>query len=241
MFERLRGIFRRPDQVVQEWEWYARNHARTHGTKHLGDEWNEPSVIGMDVAATDIVEHLDRTLIEPYLGVVETLLEIGSGGGRFTGVLARRAARVFATDTSPTMLRILRSRFAADPVVEVRQVDGIRLAGFEDASISAAFSYDVFVHLEPWQVFANLEELRRVLRPGGRAILHHANTFSPLGWQRFLKDVDRVRRREPAQARFTPMTPEFMRGLVERAGLAVHECVTDLVRRDGITLAFRPR
>ncbi len=240
MLGRLRRILRRPDHVIHEWEWYARRHLSRRVPHPLGDEWNDPAMIGMDVSAAEILEHLDRVLIEPCVGAVESVLEIGSGGGRFTELLARRAKRVYATDTSPTMLRILRKRFSSNPVVVIRRLDGIGLSEFSDASVSAVFSYDVFVHLDAWRTYAYLEEMHRILRPGGRVVLHHANTFSPLGWRRFLRDLERWQSGEPEQARFMPMTPELMRGLAERAGLVVHRAITDLVRRDCITLASRP-
>ncbi len=154
--------------------------------------------------------------------------------------LARRAKRLIATDTSPTMVSLLRKRFEGRPSIEIRRVDGFRLGGLADQSIDAAFSYDVFIHLTHWHVYSYLEELHRVLRPGGRAIVHHANSFSPLGWQRFLRDLSRAREHQPAQAQFCPMTPELMRGLAERAGLTVEDSNTTVVRRDCITLLSRP-
>ncbi len=240
MLERLAWLFRQPNSVIQEWEWYARNHQRTRSGAHLGDEWNDPVVVGLEAPGEGVVACIDRMLIAPFIGEAETILEIGSGGGRFTDALARRAKRLIATDTSPTMVSLLRKRFEGRPSIEIRRVDGFRLGGLADQSIDAAFSYDVFIHLTHWHVYSYLEELHRVLRPGGRAIVHHANSFSPLGWQRFLRDLSRAREHQPAQAQFCPMTPELMRGLAERAGLTVEDSNTTVVRRDCITLLSRP-
>ena len=196
-------------------------------------------MIGLDAPPTEVVSSIDRMVVEPHLGRVDTILEIGAGGGRFTEALLPRARHLIAADTSPTMLRLLKLRFRGQPKVSYILLDGRCLAGIPDNSIDGAFSYDVFVHLPPWHIYVYLEELRRVLRPAGRAVLHHANTLSPLGWQRFLGDVARVRSGEPAQARFAPMTPSLMSELARRAGLAVRASVTTLVQRDCITVLER--
>ena len=80
MLDRLRWIMRKRDSVIAEWEWYARAHERAGGTRHLGDEWNTPEILGLPAGITDIAQHVDRTVIGPHVGRVGTLLEIGSGG-----------------------------------------------------------------------------------------------------------------------------------------------------------------
>jgi hypothetical protein len=40
-----------------------------------------PAAIGVDVAPDEIVPHIDRNVLEPWIGRVRTLLEIGAGGG----------------------------------------------------------------------------------------------------------------------------------------------------------------
>ncbi len=239
MLERLRRIRRPRDPVVQEWEWYARNHRRSGAFRPLGEEWNSPAVIGMASEVSDVVAHLENSLIEPFIGSVGTILEIGAGGGRFTEALARHAQLVIAGDSSPTMLRLLHERFGEETSIKPRLLNGHGLAGIDDASIDAVFSYDVFVHLSPWTTFAYLEETRRVLKPEGRAVIHHANTLSELGWKRFLRDLDRVKTQQPPSAQFMPMTPELMAAFGERAGLSLANSLTSIVSRDCISVFTR--
>lgn len=241
MFERLRWLLRRPDPVVQEWEWYARRHRREQGDRPLGDEWNVPEVLGVEVAADEIVSHIDRSVLEPWLGKVGTLLEIGSGGGRFTEALLPRAERLIATDTAPTMLELLQRRFQDRPGVSCVLLEGTNLAVIADGSVDAVFAYDVFVHLSAWNILLYLQEIARVLRPGGRAILHHSNLHSELGWKRFLRDAARMRDGQPPSARFTPMTPELMAEMATRSGFEVLAARTDIVPRDCITVLARPK
>jgi SAM-dependent methyltransferase len=243
---RLFSRFRPADPVIEEWEWYARHHRSRHGAggagaSPLGEEWNRPETIGIDVPADRIVAHVVDTVIAPHLGGAGTVLEIGAGGGRFTAAILPHAGRILAADTAPTMVALLAERFANEPRVVPLLLDGRGLGALVDASVGAAFSYDVFVHLPPWTTGLYLMELARVLEPGAPFAIHHANTLSELGWKRFLRDVGRVKAGEPPDSRFTPMTPELFAGIAARAGLVVERCETGVVRRDAISLGRRPR
>ena len=219
------------------WERYARTHA---GPAPLGDEWNLPEALGIDVAPGEIVPWIDREVVGPYFGDCGTIVEIGSGGGRWTGALLARCRRLVAADTSATMLAMVRARFAGDPRLECVELDGHGLGPIADASADAVFSFDVFVHLPQWDVFSYLREIRRVLRPGGKALVHHGNVFSELGWANFLEEVPYTVDRHKPYGNFAVMTPELMAGFAERAGLLVEALRTDVVRRDCLAFLRRP-
>ncbi len=52
--------------------------------------------------------------------------------------------------------------------------DGKSLSAIDSNSVDGVWSFDVFVHIAPPDVDAYLGEITRVLRPGGRAVIHHA-------------------------------------------------------------------
>lgn len=216
--------------VAEGWDRYALAFRLRRRRGHLGDEWNPPELAG------DWVRRLDEEIFAPFLGTCDVLLELGPGGGRFTEILLPKCRRLIAADTSPRMLGLLRRRFEGDRRVEPLQLDGTGLAPIPDASVDAAFAYDVFVHLHHWDFVNYLRELRRVLRPGGKAVIHHANTLSELGWRKFLEGLPRSVGRHVHPGEFTPMTPELMRELCARTGLEVVECRTDVAPRDAISL-----
>jgi SAM-dependent methyltransferase len=103
---------------------------------------------------------------------------------------------------------------------------------YADASFDFAFATSVFTHMRPPEVTRYLDELGRVLKPGGRCLL----TFfllSPASLERiaagrsaidFRHEMDGFRtsdRRTPEAAIALP--EDFVRGLFEQAGLAVEE------------------
>lgn len=239
---RLTGRAAPGSSVMTEWDWYARDYlkGRIPRGEYLGDDWNDPATIGADVPAGEVVQHLIDRVILPFLGTPSTLLEIGCGAGRFTVPLSARVPKIIAADTSPAMLQLLRSRLSPEAKVTPHLLDGRGLGGIPDHSIAAALTYDVFVHLSHQDIYGYLRELRRVLVPGGRAVIHHSNLLSDLGWRKFENDCDRHLRGLPPKGQFVVMTPELLRELATRAGLVADEMVTQVVRRDCIALLRSP-
>ncbi len=112
-----------------------------------------------------------------------TLVDLGSGGGYFTGRLGRAtgpAGKVFAVDVDPTMNALLGTRLAEEDIRNVTIVTADpNHAGLAPNSIDLVFVSNTYHHLpDPVRYFARL---LAALRPGGRvAILEYhpdANTF----------------------------------------------------------------
>ena len=56
----------------------------------------------------------------------------------------------------------------------------------ENGSVDVVFSYDAFVHMEPQVIDSYLSHVSRVLRPGGKAVIHHSSRRHATLWLGFL-------------------------------------------------------
>ncbi len=116
----------------------------------------------------------------PEGGVV---LEIGPGGGRWSEALHPRADRLLLVDVTERALHLCRERFAGAPNVEYILTEGGTLPAVPNGSVDSIWSFDVLVHIAPLDVASYLDEIARVLRPGGVALVHHTGRFSRgSGW-----------------------------------------------------------
>lgn len=225
--------------IAKGWDAYAQER---RSKKRVGDAWSRPARIGMDVERPeDVVPHLDREVFTPFIGTTEVLLEIGPGAGRFTNVLLPKVTKkLIAVDSSPTMIDLLKERFEGESKLETHLTDGRGFADVPDASVDTVFSYGVFVHLQHWDIYNYLTETARVLKPGGKALIQHSNTFSELGWAEFLREVPRQLNRHKLYLSFIVNSPELMTEFVKRAGLEVEDTLTEIASRDCITLIRKP-
>ena len=101
------------------------------------------------------------SLVEPHLG--KEVLEVGAGHGDLTELL-QTGRTVTATDLSTSCVDKLRTRFAQHSNVDVRQVDIESTA--DGRMYDSVILINVLEHIDDDQ--RALEELRAVLRPGGR-------------------------------------------------------------------------
>ena len=109
-----------------------------------------------------------------------TVLEYGCGDGENTVALAKRGAgRVLALDISPDLIEIARRRLEVNGVASgvefvVGSAHDVPLA---DGSVDVVFGMAILHHLD---LKLAAREVRRVLRPGGRAIFQEPVRSSPL-------------------------------------------------------------
>jgi 2-polyprenyl-3-methyl-5-hydroxy-6-metoxy-1,4-benzoquinol methylase len=112
------------------------------------------------------VMHLD-----PQPGM--RVLDIGCGRGEVLLACAERGAEVAGIDYAPAAVEISRDTLGGVRGADVVQGDVTRLP-WPDATFDAVLSGDVIEHLTPADAGMMLREARRVLRPGGRMVVHTA-------------------------------------------------------------------
>jgi SAM-dependent methyltransferase len=129
-----------------------------------------------------------------------TVLDAGCGPGVHSVRVARAGYRVYAIDVSQTMLAEAQSRVAAAgaaSLVEFSRQDLTRLT-LPNASFRYAFSWGVIIHIH--DVEKALDELARILEPGGKLALYVTNQSA---WDHKLERLLRFMLRKPLSGRTT--------------------------------------
>lgn len=180
------------------------------------------------------------------------ILEIGSGTGLLLDTLRRRGHRIRGVEVSAERIAEAR-RFYPD--LPIQLVEGTRLP-FPDASFDLVFSFDVFEHIPDSD--AHLDEVHRVLRPGGSYLIQTPNKwtnsiFETIRWRSFtrwredhcsLHSLAELRQRLDRHG-FTattfdvPVVNEFFRGKVREHLGAAGLAALKIVNPDRLPLVLR--
>lgn len=105
---------------------------------------------------------------QPY--IEGDLLEVGCGEGRGVELLAPKSKSYVALDKIGEVINTLKAKY---PEVDFRQAVVPPFSELEDACVDTVVSFQVIEHIKPDRQF--LEEIHRVLRPGGKAIITTPN------------------------------------------------------------------
>jgi len=112
------------------------------------------------------------------------ILDLGAGLGVASVILAERGAESIALDSAPNRVEALR-KLSGTPGKITPIVGTAESLPLDDASVDAVFTRSVLIHTKLPEALA---EIRRVLKPGGRAVFVEPMTGNPLVnlYRRFL-------------------------------------------------------
>ena len=132
--------------------------------KERGEEWT--------VSAEWKKALIDDVLLK-YVKPGTAVLEIGPGAGRWTEILQPMARSLTVVDVSAKAIDMCKKRFSSATNITFFLTGNTCLGFIPDGSIDAIWSFDVFVHINPDDTDSYLSEFKRVLAPGGIAVIHH--------------------------------------------------------------------
>lgn len=175
-------------EAERQVEWLRGWLAEGHGDAVYGEQWGKVT----DGHMAAVFQHLcDHLAYKP-----QHVVEIGSGGGRWSREIAKRLTPdakltlVDGTDAARDELE----RVCGRPFDLVVSPDG-KLSSIPDGSVDLVFSFDTFVHFDTELFDAYTQEICRILKPGARLMLHYAEKwdhpsiqadptgcFKPPGW-----------------------------------------------------------
>jgi ubiquinone/menaquinone biosynthesis C-methylase UbiE len=222
----LRSLFSRAGDVPGT---HATAPERNYGANWVpGDESEAMDQIlnNRDPDEFEAAGRRDAARIGELIKPTDVVLDLGCGIGRVARYVAPLCREIWAVDASETMLEYARKRLADLPNVRLVQGAGTSLPDVPSESIDVAYSTLTLQHVEREHAFLLLRELRRILKPGGRAFLTFPNLLSDTYLDAFLYYVDHDEVDNRARARF--YTPEEVDRLLPAAGFELESLEADV-------------
>lgn len=155
----------------------------------------------------------------------DRVLELGCGVGRIGRELAPHCREWVGADISDNMIDHAAERMADRDNVTFHKLTRTSLETIDDESVDKAYSIAVFCHMDKEDLYLYLQELNRVLRPGGLIFVETWNLAHPIGWRRWEYEPsmwarsDQGKRKDVARNQFC--TPEEFALYVSHAGFDV--------------------
>lgn len=162
----------------------------TQGPAVYGLEWGDPDVW------TPLQFIRDRFVI-PFVNPDHVAVDIGCGGGRWTRYLLGFKT-IYAVDYYEELLVEFHKSFARYRNVKPIRNNGTDFPGVAPQSVDFVFSFGCFGHINQTLIEGYLENIKKILRPGGNVVIHYS-------------DKNKIMAQEPG---FADNTPEQMRAMV---------------------------
>ena len=143
--------------------------------KYLGDEWGRIAD----------VEKIIAEYIYPFITKSSVVAEIGVGGARIASRVVDRTEKFYCFDISSEMLKKAKAALSDYSYVNYVLLNQPKFPDKFAGKFDFVYSFDVFVHLDLHTMWRYFNEIRIILKEGGKAFIHTTNLKAPDGWRRF--------------------------------------------------------
>lgn len=107
-------------------------------------------------------ELFPRTFIDRFIKLTKgKILDVGSGPGRDAFILKQGGLDVTCLDASKTMIKLAREKGLESVLGDFNEIP------FPDESFDGVWAYTSLLHIPKAEIEKPLDEIRRVLKPGG--------------------------------------------------------------------------
>ena len=136
--------------------------------------WTPAEVVDVDGPRAMLRAYLEQRDVRELLssvtggGRAAAACDVGCGYGRLTPVLGEFADRVVGLERETGLLRIATS---LQPSVEFRAIESLRALPAENHAFDLALIFTVLQHVPEPDVLAVIDEIRRIVAPGGYVLL----------------------------------------------------------------------
>ena len=162
------------------------------------------------------------------LGSNSTVLDLGCGSGRIARHVAPHVRHVVCADVSRLMINRARANLAAHSNIDYRLVGGRRLGGFPAATFDVVYAHAVFFLFDLVPALGILDEVCRILRSGGVAVISFKTIDRPLWAAQALTETRSVMHQGRGAGRFRPYTTAQLEAMFELVGMpVVGRCASD--------------
>ena len=158
-----------------------------------GDEWDGQARFCYQ-PYDEWKKSLVETFIGPNISESSVVLEIAPGHGRWTKEIVECCKELILIDLSHSCIEFCKKLFATYNYVRYIVNNGKSLNGVKDNYVDFVWSYDSFVHMDKDTIESYLNELFRVLKSDGKAIIHHAGRRHAFLWLGFLRHKGKIAR-----------------------------------------------
>lgn len=166
------------------WQQDLRDKAKNLITEFYGYGWGDPEKSDNPLGN---YRKIKNELLLPRITDSAVVMEIGFLGGKWTQYLIK-AKKIILVDLDEFCFKWLRPKLKHNDVTFYK-TKGNEVAGIEKGSIDFIFSVDTFVRVPKKAIFNYFKDFAKVLRPGGRLLIHLPCREIPGSAQRHFVDL----------------------------------------------------